>query len=279
MEPVTVTVKDQFSTPVEDVYIGVFLEDGTFVTFVETDGDGNGELLLPADTYYLRLHKVKHSFSGKYRIEVEAGEVNTFNIQSIHLLRSPSTDPLLCAVYWDAAFNPSETTLPVGIHYVDTQVIGNRFVGEDVTLFVRNPGVQLLPKNVHCYASFRNTTRKIQIPDLPFCELVDLLVPSVSSIDVAVTDIPVGTSVSFPVTAVRSDGLTLPDADNANGNVDSYVTASSADTAICTVTLASNSLIVTGVAVGSTTVTLQADPAKIGRIGNLVSITVDIEVV
>jgi hypothetical protein len=279
MEPVTVTVKDQFLAAVEGVYIGVYLEDGTFVTFVETDVDGKGELLLPADTYYLRLHKIKHSFSGKYRIEVEVGEVNTFTIQSVHLLRSPSTDPLLCAVYWDAAFNPSQTTIPVGIHYIDTQVIDNRFVGEGVTLSVRNPGMVLLPKNVHCYASFRNTTRKIQIPDLPFCELVDLLVPSVSSISVVVTDIPVGTSVSFPITAIRSDGITLPDADNANGTVASYVTVSSADTDVCTATLSTNSLVITGVAVGATTVTLQADPATIGRIGDIVSVTVDIEVV
>jgi hypothetical protein len=279
MEPVTVTVKDQFSAPVEDVYIGVFLEDGTFVTFVETDGDGNGELLLPADTYYLRLHKVKHSFSGKYRIEVEAGEVNTFNIQSIHLLRSPSTDPLLCAVYWDAAFNPSETTLPVGIHYVDTQVIGNRFVGEDVTLFVRNPGVQLLPRGVYCYASFRDITRKVKIPDLPFCELVDLLVPIVSSIGVVASDVPVGTSVTFPLTVVRTDGLTLPDADDEDGSIAAYVTAVSGDTDICTVSVTDTGLVVNGIAVGSTTITVQSAPAALGRIGNIVTNTVNVEVV
>lgn len=279
MEPVTITVKDQFSAPVEDVYIGVFLEDGTFVTFVETDSDGNGELLLPADIYYLRLHKVKHSFSGKYRIEVEAGEVNTFNIQSIHLLRSPSTDPLLCAVYWDAAFNPSETTLPVGIHYVDTQVIGNRFVGEDVTLFVRNPGVQLLPRGVYCYVSFRDITRKIKIPDLPFCELVDLLVPVVSSIGVVASDVPVGTSVTFPLTVLRTDGITLPDTANDGGSVGSYVYASSGDTDICTVVVTDTGLVVSGVAVGSTTITVHSNPAANGRMGGTVSTTVNVEVV
>ena len=279
MEAVTVTVKDQFSAPVEDVYIGVFLEDGTFVTFVETDGDGNGELLLPADIYYLRLHKVKHSFSGKYRIEVEAGEVNTFNIQSIHLLRSPSTDPLLCAVYWDAAFNPSQTTIPVGIHYIDTQVLGNRFVGEDITLHVRNPGVQLLPRGVYCYASFRDITRKIKIPDLPFCELVDLLVPVVSAIGVAVSDVPVGSAVTFPLTVIRTDGSSLPDTDNKDGSIGSYVSASSGDTDICTVLVTDHGLLVTGVAVGATTITLQSTPAANGRIGNTVTTTVNVEVV
>jgi hypothetical protein len=279
MEPVTVTVKDQFLATVEGVYIGVYLEDGTFVTFVETDVDGKGELLLPADTYYLRLHKIKHSFSGKYRIEVEVGEVNTFTIQSVHLLRSPSTDPLLCAVYWDAAFNPSQTTIPVGIHYIDTQVIGNRLVGEDVTLSVRNPGMVLLPKNVWCYASFRDTTRKIKIPDLPFCELVSLLIPTVSSISVVVTDVPVGTSKSFPIIAVRSDGVTLPDGENTGGTVASYVTATSSDLSICTVTVYKDELVVTGVAVGSATITLQASPSTIGLVGDTVSTTVDIEVV
>jgi hypothetical protein len=179
--------------PVSGVTVKVLSTDGTIVFgLTATDANGHAGFLLPdGATYQVRFFKFSVSFTNPQLITVPAGQAAAFNIPATLVTPPVPNDIRLCTAF---GFFRDITGAP-------NNGLRIQFIAEFDPLWVDGAGVLKERNEVRTdkngYAQinlFRHAryectiageedlVRKIAVPDLPNCNIVDLIFPIVASL-------------------------------------------------------------------------------------------------
>jgi len=261
---VDIYVLDDISDPISGVVVNVYNEAGdTFITTATTDVDGLASFLLPTDlTYQTRYYKFACALPNPTMIAVVGEDLNEFNVYGTPYVMPSATDPRLCkasgfmrlpvgggvargvVIRFIPMFNPAilEGALviasPMSVRtdkngYVEVQLI--RFAQYNVVV----EGIE-------------DQTRIIHVPDSPFVNINHLIFPVVREVtfDLASPSIQVavGATVNVPTHVFTSD---LREFDQISSDV-AWV---SGDDTLFDFTLNAGSIDITGMRLGTTTLT------------------------
>ncbi len=282
MVTVTLTVTDDAvsPSPVEDVVVRVFSEDGAvFVTQAQTDDDGEVVLELEdATTYWVRFFKIGYQFDSQLTIDVDSSaSSNAFDVEAVDLTTlSPSTVPSLCKVQGVLAggdLHPrSGISLTFSLTGKPRVVAGVGMVLQDLIASTDEDGwleVELVRDGIYdCVITGQDdTVYRVVVPDRTSASLTEVLWPYVAELvyqmydeDVDSVEVAVGESIEVETWVRLSSGVHTPfkyDGDSEWRDIGEYVALTYSDDAVAEVTLSEGVLTITGVAAGVDVITAE----------------------
>lgn len=261
MQSVDIYVYDTTSlhNPVEGVMVRVFDETGaTFQSQQATDALGHAGFTLAEDTYSLRFYKFGVQVPQPQLIEVTTLGPNAFNAYGVVFVHPVSTDARLCRC---SGYFRDITGAPHA--WVDIMFIGqfspillesSAVVSERRTIRTGKDGYACIDL-IRCaeymatIQGYEDTQRKVQVPDLPSCNLPDLLFPVVSSVSfdlVGPYNVAVGSTLVLQPTVVDTAGVPIGGVANCD-----VQWSSSDDTILAVAPMSSTELVLTGVSAGT----------------------------
>lgn len=270
--------------PVEGVLVRVF--DATGTTFITQDvttlvgNDAIADFTLPgsdpAIEYQIRLSKVGVAFDGLLGADSKSPQLvqvydppaaapsgtNDFTVQGQTYHRPAATNPRLCRAsgffkrgdgqpypWLDLMFVPVFKPTIVD----DAGVIGSTITGRtDAEGYFE---IDLYRGGIYhvTMEGLEDVPREVEVPDASSINLIDLLFPVVASVvfDPVSANLAVGESVEITPTVLGSDGRVL------DGTAIADVLYTIEDTAVAAVQVKTDSIIVTAIASGATTVEVE----------------------
>lgn len=278
MQSVDVYVLDStpLHEPVEGVMVRVFDAAGAiFQTQQTTDALGHTGFTLPEATYSLRFYKFGVQVPQPQIIEVSASLLNTFNAYGVVFVHPVSMDARLCrcsGYFRDVTGAPQAWVDMMFMGAFDPILLeGSAVLSERRTIRSGKDGYACIDL-IRCaeytatVQGTEDTQRKIKVPDLPSCNLPDLLFPVVDSVSFdppGPYNLSVGQSLTVKPTVVDTAGVPL-------GGVDACdVLWSSSDGAVFSVTPStSTELVLFGVGAGTAELLAARRNVSIVRIPN-----------
>lgn len=278
MQSVDVYVYDTTSlhNPVAGVTVRVFDETGaTFQTQQVTDALGHAGFTLAEDTYSLRFYKFGVQVPQPQLIDVTLVGPNAFNAYGVVFVHPISTDARLCRC---SGYFRDVTGAPQA--WVDMMFIGafNPILLEDSAVLSERRSIRSGKDGYACIdlirgacyratiQGFEDVQRNIAVPDLPSCNLPDLLFPVVDSTSfdpAGPFNLSVGGSLTLEPTVVSSSGVPL------GGTATCDVRWVSSDESVFTVAVVnSTELLLYGVGAGSAELRAERLDVSIVRIPN-----------
>lgn len=260
--------------PIQGTVVKILSPDGVLVYGQATsDSEGHAGFLLPSgQEYQARFYRFATSFTNPLLFNVlDPPATNTFNVKGATLTPPVPTDARLCTAY--GYFRTVTGAPAVG---VDIQLIAQfhpillegaaALTERAIVRTDKNGYAQVnLIRLGHYQATIagcEDMTRTLRVPDAPNVNLPDLCFPVVSSI---VLDPPppyaltVGVDLIVTPTVLTSDGNTLC------GIAMGDVIYRSGDTAVAAVLPTGNTLVLRGLAAGTTTLDFFRRDATIVR--------------
>jgi hypothetical protein len=262
--------------PIEGVSVRVFDAAGAvFQTQDTTDSDGHVGFTLPEATYSLRFYKFGVQVPQPQLAVVEAGALNTFNAYGVVFVHPISADARLCRAsgYFRDISGAAHA-------WVDVMFLGafDPIILEDAAVVSERRCIRSGRDGYACIdlirganyratiQGFEDVQRTISVPDLPSCNLPDLLFPVVESISFtpnAPYTVTIGTPLVLVPTVVDSAGVPL------RGIASGDVKWSSSDEAILSVSnLSDTELELRGVSPGTATLIAERWNTSIIRVPN-----------
>ena len=280
LELITVIVSDD-SVPsqlVEGVTVRLYPEgEYTHVQEQETDDEGEATMLIdveePSQRFEVRFYKRQTRFPTNTFIEVEspAEDTQVFDVTATVQDRPVSTDPNLCRCYgYASSLNtaglPLETSVIWLSPYDETFVGHGLFVaGKAQVKVVGTDGlfwIDLVREQTYIAEVLGMcNVLEFTVPDRSWADFSDLLFIYVATLTLTPDDDSVsleqGTETELDLSVILSNTQELTDYDARN-----WLTIESSDVSVASIRweLSSRKLTIRGVATGSTTITIDADP-------------------
>lgn len=280
MTPVTFVMVDDALSPVaiEGALVRIYSEDGeTFITELTTASDGRATTDLPEDTiYWVRFFKVGYAFDSRATIEVDAALLNSFDVVGRDLTTYPSsTDPNRCRItgyLLNAAGVPSQN---ITLYFMLTgkpRVVGGRAMLPSKVYTTSNSAgfidIELVRNGVYdaWAAGSDDEVYRIVVPDYGSADITELLFPELGTLTLSedTLTLAVGETATVEIEALLTTRVPLPyELDNGDSvSLRSIVDIVLGDTAIASYLVVENTITVTGVAAGTTEITVTELPDK-----------------
>jgi hypothetical protein len=280
MTPVTFVMVDDALSPVaiEGALVRIYSEDGeTFITELTTASDGRATTDLPEDTiYWVRFFKVGYAFDSRATIEVDAALLNSFDVVGRDLTTYPSsTDPNRCRItgyLLNAAGVPSQN---ITLYFMLTgkpRVVGGRAMLPSKVYTTSNSSgfidIELVRNGVYdaWAAGSDDEVYRIVVPDYGSADITELLFPELGTLTLSedTLTLAVGETATVEIEALLTTRVPLPyELDNGDSvSLRSIVDIVLGDTAIASYSVVENTITVTGVAAGTTEITVTELPDK-----------------
>lgn len=274
-----VMVDDALSPqPITGALIRIYSEDGTtFITELTTGVDGRATTDLPEDeTYWVRFFKVGYAFDSRATIDADAALLNSFDVVGRDLTTYPtSTDPNRCRVtgyLLNAAGIPSRN---ITLYFMLTgrpRVVGGRaMLPSKVYTTSNNEGfidIELVRNGVYdaWAAGSDDEVYRIVVPDYGSADITELLFPELGTLTLSedALTLAVGESATIEIEALLTTRVPLPyELDNGDSvSLLSIIDIVPGDTGIASYSVVDNTITVTGVAVGTTEITVTELPDR-----------------
>lgn len=277
-EPVDVRVVNPLGDPLEGVLVKIYDPTGaTFYTQATTGVDGIASLLLETLNYTMRFYKFQVGFSQPQHFTVlEAPATNAFEVEAIPFVLPLATDPRLCrcsGFFRDLDGSPKQF---LDIHFIskfdpilldDAAVISEeRHMRTDEKGYGQIDLIRCAEYSARVESIDGNWLRCIRVPDLPSCNLPDLLLPIVERVvltppgpyALAVGEELVVAVEVYDSAGVQLEGAAVDDVDWRSSNGD-----------ILRVSPTQTTVVLRGNAVGSAQVLATRKNASIIKIPNL----------
>lgn len=258
--------KDVPSSPLAGVVVRVLNQAGLAVYGqTNTDADGLAGFLLPAPaTYQVRLYRFGTALPNPSYIEVleaPVDEVNDFTLYGSPTIYPEATDPRLCMASGFFRTPSGGVGRNVDMHFIakfDPIILdGAAILTERVTARSDDRGYAQFTL-IRCaeydvtVEGIENFYLSVSVPDQPWVNLPDLLFPRVKTVeftpavDAGVITIASGDEVQYEVRVGTTDRRWLAD-------LTSDVSWAVDDPAVASITLTATTVLIQGLAAGSTT--------------------------
>lgn len=193
-EPVDVHVENSLGDPLESVLVKIYDPTGaTLYTQGTTGASGIASFLLETLSYTMRFYKFQVMFSQPQHFTVlPAPEVNVFDVLAQPFIPPTATDPRLCrcsGFFRDLDGSPKRN---LDIHFIskfdpilldDAAVISEeRHMRTDEKGYGQIDLIRCAEYAARVESIDGNWLRCIRVPDLPSCNLPDLLLPTVERV-------------------------------------------------------------------------------------------------
>lgn len=225
-QPVDVFCVDTtpFTNPIAGVVVKVLSTNGLIVYGqVTTDSDGHAGFLLDdgVANYQVRFFKIAVTFTNPLQIVVSSTEPNVFDVPGELLSPPVPADSRLCTAFGffrNVSGAPAKSTEINFIAKFDPLwVDGTGILKERVVVRTDETGyvqVNLFRNGQYdcTIAGEEEITRHIDVPDLPNCNIVDLIFPIPQSVvysPVGPYTVSVGATLNLVPTVTASDGENL----------------------------------------------------------------------
>lgn len=278
-EPVDVLVTDStpMATPLSGVVVGVYNAAGSvFFTRATTDANGRASFYLETQDYSLRLYRYHVSFGQPQLFTVvPSPAVNSFVVRGEVLVPPISPDPRLCRAsgYFRNLNGAPKRWLD--IHFIakfaPILLEGDAIFSERVEIRTDENGYAELDL-IRCgqydaiVENLEDKARCVSVPDLPSVNLPDLLLPVVGSVAFdppgPYSLVVGGPDLTVTPTVLTSDGRPL------EGVAPYDVQWSTEDPSIAVVLPTATTLVLRGLAPGSTSLVAKRSNQSIIRIPN-----------
>jgi hypothetical protein len=263
-----VTSDDLTAVALEGVQVSLFtLNPLTLRAQGLTDSDGRAGFVVPGGLYELRLYKLGVVFGAQRGVLVEEPllTTNTFDVTGTLLTLPLATDPRLCRCTgrFVTLDNRPISGMSISImqkgeagFQVPKIVDGNMVSAQKLVTKTNQNGLATIDlfRGGQYYVTFsgeEDTVWNVKVPDRPSANLIELIHPTPVSLswDGEVGALTPGGQVFIPVSVLFSDYELITE------GLSRWITLTSSDTNVATVSFSGNVVCLTGVRAGSCLVT------------------------